>query len=293
MTCHPGTVEDIRRTRYGRWASALGVLLLASGASVVGANPVSASGEPAAMLVNCPGFPPVMSPTNIQATCEHAGTWIYGIKWSSWGRTTAAGSGLVEEATTCTEGSSCALPTYRVPLTLSGVRRVGALRRYLRMDLGSPVNRSYVFATRDGRPYPAGATALHGGRPPFVVVAPAVPRILLCTGVAAYEPHQLYWCTSACSGYVSHIHWTSWTSTAATGVGTERTNNGLPNCGNGTWTSHPGYTFSFTHPRRKPVCVDGAVSIRVLFSAGTYWSHGSPDYQSPCPSGYPEPNLWG
>jgi hypothetical protein len=69
--------------------------------------------------------------------------------------------------------------------------------------------------------------------------APAAPQVLVCAGTPVVRPRTMHWCTSMCSSYMTGIVWKSWSSSGATGVGTLMTNDGVPDCGQGTWTKHP------------------------------------------------------
>jgi hypothetical protein len=68
----------------------------------------------------------------------------------------------------------------------------------------------------------------------------AEPRLVICSGIPVARPTTMHWCSSACSSYMTGIVWKSWAVDGATGVGTLMTNDGVPNCGQGTWTKHPG-----------------------------------------------------
>jgi hypothetical protein len=68
----------------------------------------------------------------------------------------------------------------------------------------------------------------------------AEPRLVICGGTPVTNPTTMHWCSSACSSYMTGIVWKSWTIDGATGVGTLMTNDGVPSCGQGTWTKHPG-----------------------------------------------------
>lgn len=66
------------------------------------------------------------------------------------------------------------------------------------------------------------------------------PGLVICSGTPVIRPTTMHWCSSACSSYMAGIVWKSWAIDGATGVGTLMTNDGVPNCGQGTWTKHPG-----------------------------------------------------
>lgn len=97
-----------------------------------------------------------------------------------------------------------------------------------------------------------------------------VPGVVICSGDPTFQPTSLYWCASSCSSYAINLSWTSWNQNSATGIGTLMTNDGVPNCSQGTWTAHPNYTVSFSDPKRITYCDGNALVTRLLFAKTTF-----------------------
>jgi hypothetical protein len=93
----------------------------------------------------------------------------------------------------------------------------------------------------------AGAETTTASTTPATTPPGPIPLFTTC-GPAAYEPSQIYWCTSLCSGYMTNITWTSWTTNSATGYGTWITNDGKPDCQQGTRTAHHNYPVLLSDP---------------------------------------------
>lgn len=123
---------------------------------------------------------------------------------------------------------------------------------------------SQVIASHAATTAPAAA--------PAPTLAAAVPRVVVCSGSPQYEPSSLHWCTSACSSYMTGIAWRSWTSQSATGVGTLMTNDGEPNCVQGTWTAHPTSVVNLSEPEATAYCGDSGKATALLFTATDLWS---------------------
>jgi hypothetical protein len=115
-------------------------------------------------------------------------------------------------------------------------------------------------------------------------LSPLTPLLVVCSGNPLYKPTSMSWCSSACSSYLAEITWSSWTTTAAVGQGTLLTNNGIPDCGQGTWTSQPGYTVTLGSPHTVPYCTNGHFSFSaLLFTATNLWGNATlPDITPPC-----------
>jgi hypothetical protein len=118
--------------------------------------------------------------------------------------------------------------------------------------------------------------------PPPTTAAPPTPLVLICSGSPMYEPSILHWCTSLCSSYVTNISWTTWTASSATGLGTLMTNNGEPNCAQGTVTAQPGYAVTLGHPETVSYCSDSGTASGLLFTASDIWNFPIPDEGPPC-----------
>jgi hypothetical protein len=97
-----------------------------------------------------------------------------------------------------------------------------------------------------------------------------------------YEPSSLHWCTSACSSYVDNLTWTSWTPQSANGTGTYMTNDGIPNCSQGTWTAHTGYAVTLSSPATVSYCTGTGESSGLLFTYSNVWDYSLPDFKPPC-----------
>lgn len=118
--------------------------------------------------------------------------------------------------------------------------------------------------------------------PPPTTAAPPTPLVLICSGSPMYEPSTLHWCTSLCSSYVTNISWTTWTANSATGLGTLMTNNGEPNCAQGTVTAHPGYAVTLSNPETVSYCSDSGTASGLLFTASDIWNFPIPEEGPPC-----------
>ena len=118
--------------------------------------------------------------------------------------------------------------------------------------------------------------------PPPTTAAPPTPLVLICSGSPMYEPSILHWCTSLCSSYVTNISWTTWTPSSATGMGTLMTNNGEPNCAQGTVTAQPGYAVTLSNPETVSYCSDSGTASGLLFTASDIWNFPIPDEGPPC-----------
>jgi hypothetical protein len=98
--------------------------------------------------------------------------------------------------------------------------------------------------------------------PPETTTSTTIPPSLATGEVAFYSldtppavrPGAMYWITSACSPYLSGIHWTQWTKSVAIGTGTLETNNGVPSCSGGSWTAHLGFVVTLKEPKRLSYC---------------------------------------
>ena len=112
----------------------------------------------------------------------------------------------------------------------------------------------------------------------------ALPQVLVCSGNApALRPSSLHWCTSLCSSYVTAIHWQHWTAHGATGVGVRMTNNGVPDCAHGTWTAHPGYRVTLSHPAVVSYCAGGQPAKALLFTSASMFKGVRLPVPVPCP----------
>ena len=118
--------------------------------------------------------------------------------------------------------------------------------------------------------------------PPPTTAAPPTPLVLICSGSPMYEPSTLHWCTSLCSSYVTNISWTTWTASSATGLGTLMTNNGEPNCAQGTVTAQPGYAVTLSNPETVSYCSDSGTASGLLFTASDIWNFPIPEEGPPC-----------
>jgi|GEM_PF-4736406 len=117
---------------------------------------------------------------------------------------------------------------------------------------------------------------------PPTTTSPPLPGVLVCEGSPMYEPSTLHWCTSACSSYVDNVTWTSWTPQSANGTGTYMTNDGIPNCSQGTWTAHPGFAVTLSSPATVSYCTGTGESSGLLFTYSNVWDYSLPDFKPPC-----------
>lgn len=103
-------------------------------------------------------------------------------------------------------------------------------------------------------------------------VASAAPRVLVCAGTPVVRPPTMHWCTSMCSSYMTGIVWKSWTADGASGIGTLMTNDGVPSCGQGTWTKHPASVVILGNARSAEYCTEsGDHATALLFTATNLW----------------------
>jgi hypothetical protein len=106
--------------------------------------------------------------------------------------------------------------------------------------------------------------------------AASQPRVLVCAGTPVTRPTKMAWCSSACSSYMTGIVWKSWTVDGANGVGTLMTNDGVPNCGQGTWTKHPGSGVILGNAHVTEYCTDtGGHAKALLFTVTNLWGGAS------------------
>jgi hypothetical protein len=126
------------------------------------------------------------------------------------------------------------------------------------------------------------ATTSTTAPPPPTTSAPPTPLVLICSGSPMYEPSVLHWCTSLCSSYVTNISWTTWTASSATGLGTLMTNNGEPNCAQGTVTAQSGYAVTLGNPETVSYCSASGTASGLLFTASDIWNFPIPDEGPPC-----------
>jgi hypothetical protein len=102
------------------------------------------------------------------------------------------------------------------------------------------------------------------------------PRVIVCAGTPVTRPSTMHWCTSLCSSYMTGIVWKSWTADGATGVGTLMTNDGVPNCAQGTWTKHPSSVVILGNATVKAYCSDsGQRATALLFTSTNLWDGAS------------------
>jgi hypothetical protein len=72
------------------------------------------------------------------------------------------------------------------------------------------------------------------------------------------------------------IVWRSWTADGATGVGTLMTNDGVPNCAQGTWTKHPGSVVILGKATVRDYCsAGGQRATALLFTSTNLWGGAS------------------
>ena len=119
---------------------------------------------------------------------------------------------------------------------------------------------------------------------PTTTTAPPVPLVMVCTGTPMYKPTTMNWCTSLCSDSIQGVTWSSWTATSASGTGTLITNDGLPNCAQGTLTAHSGYTVTLSSPQTVPYCSNTGQASALLYTSTNLWSNATiPAITPPCP----------
>lgn len=114
------------------------------------------------------------------------------------------------------------------------------------------------------------------GRALASAAASAEPRVLVCAGTPVTRPTTMHWCSSMCSSYMTGILWKSWSADGANGVGTLMTNDGVPNCGQGTWTKHPGSVVILGNAHVTEYCSDtGGRAKALLFTVTNLWDGAS------------------
>lgn len=103
-----------------------------------------------------------------------------------------------------------------------------------------------------------------------------VPRLMICAGTPVIKPKTMHWCTSMCSSYMTNIVRKSWSAGGATGFGTLMTNDGVPNCGQGTWTKHPGSVVILGNATMRTYCGEnGQPATAFLFTSTNLWDGAS------------------
>lgn len=93
------------------------------------------------------------------------------------------------------------------------------------------------------------------------------------------RPSGLYWCTSLCSTYVDHVTWVEWGPRIAVGYGIEVTNNGVPNCAQGTKTLHYNFKVELSSPRRVTYCEGKKAITRWLYTKTNVWGGLLPEFR--------------
>jgi hypothetical protein len=72
------------------------------------------------------------------------------------------------------------------------------------------------------------------------------------------------------------VVWKSWTVDRASGAGT-LTNDGIPNCAQGTWSKHPGSVIILGNATVKAYCSDnGQRATALLFTSTNLWDGAIP-----------------
>jgi hypothetical protein len=64
------------------------------------------------------------------------------------------------------------------------------------------------------------------------------------------EPAEIILACADKNSLLEDLHWTSWTATGATAVGTDEYNDCVPNCARGHFHSTPGTTVALSDPVR-------------------------------------------
>jgi hypothetical protein len=87
-----------------------------------------------------------------------------------------------------------------------------------------------------------------------------------------------------CSDYIEDVTWSSWTADSAVGVGTLMSNNGIPDCGDGTWSAQSDYTVTLSDPQMVSYCTDTGEASGLLYTSTNLWGNATlPDITPPCP----------
>ena len=101
---------------------------------------------------------------------------------------------------------------------------------------------------------------------------PTAPQVSVCGGTPVTHPTRMSWCSSLCSPYMTGIVWKTWSEDGATGVGTLMTNDGEPNCLQGTWTKHPNSVVILGNARMAEYCPEsGGHATALLFTETNLW----------------------
>ena len=109
-----------------------------------------------------------------------------------------------------------------------------------------------------------GPPVASAGTPSFSVCSWDAPQV---------RPSHLYWCTSECSTYVDQISWATWGPTEAVGYGVEVTNDGIPNCAQGTRTPHANFRVVLDDPRWVSYCQGSTPVKRWLYTRANLWGN--------------------
>jgi hypothetical protein len=64
---------------------------------------------------------------------------------------------------------------------------------------------------------------------------------------------------------------------SAAGVRTLMTNNGIPNCAQGTWSAQPDYTVTLNNPAVVEYCGNDGETRSLLFTSTNLWGSDQPN----------------
>ena len=106
--------------------------------------------------------------------------------------------------------------------------------------------------------------------------AAALPKVLVCSGSPSYKPSGMGWCASLCSTYVEDLDWNSWTAESASATGTLVTNNGVPNCADGTRSYESNFSVILDNPKEVKYCGPSGLSSGLLFTSTNLWGESRP-----------------
>lgn len=126
-----------------------------------------------------------------------------------------------------------------------------------------------TIATSPSTTLPPSTTAVP---PVSTTTAPApIPQVADCGGAPGVRPTSLYWCSSACSSYMTGISWTTWGPDSATGTGTwvtktdtPRTGQSFVPCSTSTPVPHPGTPIVLSTPQDLALCPSGGGQVTDL-----------------------------
>jgi len=103
------------------------------------------------------------------------------------------------------------------------------------------------------------------------VFARGGPFVSVCGDSPKVAPSEMSWCSSGCSSVYTNIRWTTWSSSRAVGTATEWNNDGIPDCGSGTWTQVANKAISLSLARHITYCDGVQRRTLTMYTESSIW----------------------